>query len=212
MTAIDHFPVVTPSSPITPSSPLINRFLSAPVVTHAVKYVTTPHFRVLQGICLCGYGLKEIVFDAPRAPNTSLCTRIGQAVSNLFSQIQSSSDFFIQHGILFMGCGIAGAALAFQQVRGVPWNAFHSVLQGSDFGFFFAASLVGLRYNVLNYLNSQNPLIKKSSILGIISNLNYLFWCLSPFLGLSATLSLIFCCIALSTGCLKILFDYFKSL
>lgn len=193
------------------SSPRINTFLSHPAIVKSVQYLTTPHFRVLQGLGLCCYGLKEILFDSRHGTSTPLCERVRNAFRNCFNRIQTASDFFIQHGTFFVGSGLAGALYAFQQIKEIPLNSFQTVLQGCDFGFFCTGALIGLRYNVLNYLNTVDPREKKSSILGMISNLNYLFWCLCPLLGLSTTLTIIFCGIGLSTGCLKILYDFFTS-
>lgn len=187
----------------------MNTLLSHPAIVKSVHYLTTPHFRFLQGLGLCCYGLKEIIFDSHRAPNTPLCERIRCAFRNCFNRIQSAPDFFIQHGAFFIGSGLAGALYALQQIQEVPINSFQGILQGCDYGFFCAAALLGLRYNVLNFIYTSDPREKKSAILGMISNLNYLFWCLCPLLGLSATLTVIFCGIALSTGCLKIIYDFF---
>jgi len=186
-------------------------FLTLPPVAFTIKYLTTPHFRLLQGLFLCGYGMKEILFDRTSEPDSSLCRRICRACCSCFNRLRIVADSNIQHGLLFVGSGLAGAAVALHQLEKINVGSLLTVAEGLDLGLFLAACLVGLRYNVLKYSDPSSSLQeKKSAVLGIISNLNYLFWGLCPILGASATFALVFCGIALTTGFLKILYDFFS--
>lgn len=184
-------------------------------------------FRLIQGIALSAYGLKEILFDGPKsrlgAPpgDNSLLSRIKSACYDYFmrkKQEISSGQFHILHGALFVGTGIAGSLAALHQLDKINLAWTFPIFEGLEIGLFLWGSALALVHNVREYQKAATLVassekvenLKLSAVIGMISSLSYILWVASYLLG-GAALMPLFLCLGLATGCLKILFDYFTA-
>lgn len=200
--------ISTSQSIITQFSTLRQAVL--PKIVPLVNLVATPHFRLLQGLAICSYGLKEIFYDAPWCHTTAESSPQKQK-----RILQATGYFFVRHGALFAGCGVAGTLLSLHYLETISAGRMLSVLHHLDLGLFLAGCYVALRHNINEYNwatehsdDASSGHRKRSAILGIISSLNYLTWCALLFFGASNALAFIFCAVGLSTGCWKILRDF----
>lgn len=157
-----------------------------------VSMVATPQFKILQSIFLFAYGLKEWSWNG--------CTPVEDS-----QRERATQTFYRTHGILYWTSGIAG----------LYRERLPATLMNADSVLFLSACVTGLCYNIARYRNAAaenaTPEEKKSAILGIISNLNYIIGGALNLIGVAASTALVLCCIALTTGAIKILYDYFMS-
>jgi hypothetical protein len=196
-----------------PFSAIVSTFSQTilPKITPLVALVATPQFRLLQGLGICSYGFKEVFYDSYK------CHQLAKSPCvKTRTKWQAAHKFFLNHGALFAGCGIAGTAVALHYLEAISAGPMLSVLKHLDLGLFLAACVVALQHNVKEYQrakefddNLQAQVHKNSAILGIISSLNYMIWSSLLFFEFSSALTFVFCAIGLLTGCWKILFDFF---
>lgn len=182
-------------------------------LAHPMKLIVFPYFRLLQGIGLCGYGLKEILFNGPRNREFPVCQRVSQAVKDCFSSIRNgvcSAEFHIKHGLLLMGAGISGIACAAHGLKIVDMGFTVPVLKRLDFGLFLAACLVALKHNVDRFWEAPpNSHERRVAVLGIVSSLNYVIWGTCILIESSTLMALVFCFFGMATGGLKALYEFF---
>jgi hypothetical protein len=185
--------------------------------------VARDHFNLLQSFCLLSYGGKEVVWDGfIKTRQTSAAktqdTVILDCARGLLKRIEKGAfpvPFHSLFGSLHLSAGVASGLAALQESMALPFEA----LSGS---LFFIAQIVALRFNVKVYQEASQlsssiheherkaaQMLKKSAVLGIISTLNYMTLPAITLLGGPAAMILIFGCIALFTGCLKVIYDFF---
>lgn len=186
-----------------------------------VAQVATSRFQLLTKIAFFGYGMKIFLCDGAQIPavsNGTLCQRVYQWSVLYFNALQSQIKewkFNIIYGSLFMASGVAGTIAVLQNFDFVYLGPTVKLFEGLEIGLFLTGCIYALINNIHAYNmaddmsqgNSEDR--KKSAILGIISNLNYLFWG-ALFLYGATTASILFCLIGLATGGSKIVYDYYK--
>lgn len=178
------------------------------------------------------YGTKEILFDRVRD--------IHQVKGNDVFMQASKVDIFLNrtflkkdtflgikfnvaHGSLNIVSGLLGSLAAAHRQGWMNVGNFCLPLEAAACSLFGFASLIALIRNINIYraaikipeyaplhVKEAASMLKKSAILGIISSLNYIVAAALLIIGSTATLALIFGCIAVSTGCLKILYDFIR--
>ncbi|MBA3957536.1 MAG: hypothetical protein H0X51_03960 [Parachlamydiaceae bacterium] len=172
----------------------------------------TPYFYLLQGLCLVGYGLKEIVLDHPGTKQQPLNQRIKTVFKEFKEQCSkgwSSIQYNIQHGLLFAACGLCEMGVALNRMGFLPLGPLAPLLTVGDFGFFLYACYLTVQHNVQRYQDiDASTATKRSAVLGIINGLCYLFWITSILFQAPSLAPLLFCSVGLLTGALKILSDF----
>ncbi len=208
------------------------------IVTHQFTKKTIALFKnifdLMQWSFLCLYGSKEILLD--RVKNISQVRknhvvvtqahRVNRYLNGIFlkkTAFVGPINFNVAHGSLYIASGMVGLAAPIHRLSGKLNQKLPLLAETLGNGLFGLASLVALIQNVKIYraaakIPSFAPqhardaalMLKKSAILGIISSLNYIITVALLVMGSAATFALIFGCIAVVTGCLKILYDYFR--
>ena len=74
-------------------------------------------------------------------------------------------------------------------------------------GAFVLANFVALKYHISLYLSAPDATVIKSAVLGILSNTGYIVSHAMLMIGFHPTIALVVCCVALTMGGLKILYD-----
>lgn len=198
------------------------------VLAQKITEIVLEYFGIIKGLCLASYGLKELLFDRIKnsVNNHNNCLSHQKQFINEFllktEPVLKCIGFHALHGSLYIASGLSSAVAAsqqlFQKSLGIPLPLF-PILGNS---FFLLANLFSLKYHVHLYqeaakVTKDSPqeeqdsakILKKSAVLGILNSLSYLMIPLFSILGISLALSLLFGCIAVFTGCIKILYDYF---
>lgn len=177
--------------------------------TKVVEFAKT-YFLFISNICLVGLGFRDYTAvalgDKPNYPTLS------QFFANLWRGITTGHLGIIQ-GTCFIASGTCGAVTFYNPA---PFFDY----AGS--GLFLAGNLIALKTNIENYINavaqsnSNDPSERQyafslmtSAALGIINNINYIMIPFVTLFGGPVALAIVFGGIALTTGCIKILYDYF---
>lgn len=188
---------------------------------------------ITQWSFLCLYGTKEILFDRVkdlRKTNKDIVLSQASRINLFLNKIFLKRDpcigpfrYHQVHGALYLGAGISGMAAAMHKLEWIHIGDLTIPVALAAQGVFCFASLIALIQNVKIYCEASKvsayaplheiegaAMLKKSAILGIISTLNYIIGASLIMIGAAATFSLFFGCIAVMTGCLKILYDFFR--
>ncbi len=199
---------------------------------HQFTDIVKKAFSLIQWSFLSLYGTKEILFDRvkdfnkikkngffPRpAEKNDYLNRIFVKKDPFLNKI----PFNIAHGSLYISAGVSGSLAAISN-NGWINNSGLNALMPVGQSLFGLACLVALIHNVKIYRAAAKipafaPLhqreaanmLKKSAIFGIISSLNYLLAAAMMLMGAPAALALVFGCVAVFTGCLKIIYDFIR--
>lgn len=216
---------------------LASRFVtSSPIVSNSSKTILKKlvdfaivHFNFMQWSFLSLYGAKELLFDRVkeiRGTKDTQSSLMNHYLNGVFVRKDKVFDvvpFNVAHGSLYLASGVVGSLAAADRLGWVRMGSFtvpFEIVGNSLFGF---ASLVALIHNIKIYreaskISDKNPYaeqeaakqLKKSAVMGIISTLNYIIASALLIIGTQASLALIFGCIAVFTGCLKIIYDFFR--
>lgn len=190
-------------------------------------------FNIAQWSFVSLYGAKEILFD--RVSDFSKTKRPiiltdAKRVNNYLNRVFFKKDSFlgpikfnVVHGSLYLASGLAGSVAAMHQQKWLNAGELAFPLEATGNCLFGLASLVALIQNVKIYRaaakvpayappHAQNAasMLKKSSVLGFISSLNYIIGSALLMIGPAAALALLFGCIAVFVGGLKILYDFIR--
>ena len=187
------------------------------------------HFNFMQWSFLSLYGAKELLFDRvkdirqARNPSPSLMNQYLNGVFVRKDKMGGVVPFNVAHGSLYLASGVAGSLAAADRLGWIRMGSLTIPLEIVGNGLFGLASLVALIQNIKIYreackVSEKNPYheqeaaqrLKKSAVMGIISTLNYIVAAALLIIGTHASLALIFGCIAVFTGCLKIIYDFFR--
>jgi len=178
-------------------------------VTCKLMVFAKNYFLFISNLCLVGLGFKEYVVisigDKPNFPSAK------EFFKNLYSGIVTGEFKLIQGGC-FVASGLCGA-LSFY------YSAFFFDFGAS--GLFLIGNLVALKSNIELYMQgsilteSEDEQMREqgksqmySAILGMINNINYIMIPLITAFGGPVAAAIFFGCIAVTTGCIKILYDY----
>lgn len=154
-----------------------------------------------------GMGLKEIFYDRAVSPPSvlpklkpikSIRDPIMWVVKTIWNSRYSPREFATVHGSLFLTSGLVGLwGAAFKHLAAVAISE----------GAFVLANFVALKYHITLYLHAPNPTVVKSAVLGILSNVGYIVSHAMLMIGFHSTIAMVVCCLALSMGGIKILYD-----
>lgn len=167
------------------------------------------YFLFISNLCLVGLGFRDYITVAvgekPNFPS------VKEIFKNICSGI-ASGEFKLIQGSCFVASGLCGA-LSFY------YPSFFLDLGAN--GLFLIGNLVALKSNIELYLHgsrmaaSNEMLIREkgkvlmhSAIMGMINNINYIMIPLITAFGGPVAAAIFFGCIAVTTGCIKILYDY----
>lgn len=191
-------------------------------------------FNVMQWSFLSLYGTKEIAFDRVkdiRHDKKNNAVTHASSVNNFLNGIFIKQAAFIgpikfnvAHGVLYFVSGVAGSLAAMHRQEWINiGGSLVFPLEVAGNCLFALASLVALIQNVKIYRAAAKVpenapahereaarMLKKSAVLGIISSLNYIIAAALIMIGPAATVALVFGCIAVFTGCMKILYDFIR--
>lgn len=184
-------------------------------------------FPIIQNTALGIFGFKEIVTGRVKTPKgitdadlTDQNSRIRFHVRKILFKIKWNrfppNDFHGTHGLLYLASGASG-------LLSCCAGAASKVLGNIGGGFFLSANIVDLDFNVSIYRlassidlkNAPESLkeavhrLKRSAIIGMISNIGHIITPFTILFGPYLALTIFFTGIAVSTGCIKILYDYF---
>jgi len=212
---------IVTSSPITSTS---SKTIFRKLVDFAVV-----HFNFMQWSFLSFYGAKELLFDRVkeiRETKNSPSSLMNHYLNGVFVRKDKMFGvvlFNVAHGSLYCASGVVGSLAAADRLGWVRMGSFTVPLEIAGNCLFGFASLVALIQNIKIYreaskISEKNPYheqeaaqrLKKSAIMGIISTLNYIVAAALLIIGTHASLALILGCIAVFTGCIKIIYDFFR--
>lgn len=178
------------------------------------------YFGISSSAALTIMGSKVIWIDKPKS--YGIASPFKNPIERLLNNFRSYVEIedrkkYVLQGIFFVGCGVTSATLSFHDLglfdlgRSVPFLNFFSN------GSFLLAHLLALELNVKNYHRALNTVdagesrqLKLSSLAGILSNLNYIFFATLSLLGVGGAITLVFGCVGCFFGCIKILVDFLK--
>lgn len=196
---------------ITALQPLARPFFqiisTAPGVLKIYEFVIN-NFYLLESVCVFGYGLKEVGIDTvwyksadvKEAETKSWC---GKAFAKILQAQNQPKEFYTLHGTLMLSSGAFGIGSALLGI------GLFSAL--SD-GLFVLASAIAVKYYIEKYKTACNDTEKASAIMGLLSSLGYVFCGALLVIGASASLALLIGCVAVATGCIKILYDNWQTI
>jgi hypothetical protein len=219
-------------SGISPALPAFFTIIST-ITKKVIDFVKT-YFQFMQWSCLIAYGAKEIIFDkvtdfSKRQQRCILITpanRINNFLNRIFVKkepLLGPIKYNVAHGLLYGVSGILGSAAAMHHLNWINVGSAAVPLEMAGNATFAFASFISLVQNVKMYraaakIQDDAPAhereasgkLKKSAVLGIISSLNYIVAAALLMFDVTAVISLIFGCIAVITGCIKVLYDYIQ--
>jgi hypothetical protein len=190
-------------------------------LTERIVHLVIQHFALLGNICLLGYGFKELVIDKKKPLQDQKAEKISNIFYAAWQKMTTRESFPFIHGTLLLGSGSTGVAAALHSHAYLPMGMAYGSLALTSAGLWFLVNLYGLQYQVKNYriaesLPPSDEALqqKRSAILGMLNHLSYILssgaLSLTEFGGLSP--ALILGTVGISTGCTKILYDYFYSI
>lgn len=193
------------------------------IVDLAFKY-----FNILQWSFLSLYGVKEILFDRVKElsqPSNKISQR-DVFINRIYSQndhVLGPIRYNQAHGSLYLMSGVAGSFSASHRLGWIKLGNFDVPLEIVGNCLFCFASFIALIQNIKLYQAASKvsqyapayekegaEMIKKSAIIGIISSLSYILAAGLLIMGVQATLALLLGCLAVFTGCIKILYDFIR--
>lgn len=185
---------------------------------------------IIGNFFLCGYGFKELIFDRIRLPkenlasgDASLIRRVKIAAFNFLESIQQKETSIAEkikyalHGSLFAASGVLGTTAGLHRLGmidigpALPWVDIFGTCA------FMLANIVNLDLNIRSYIEASKAPVhlsewalskKKSAIIGMISNLGYILMSAFTLAGGPFAITMLLGCVAVLTGCLKILYDF----
>lgn len=159
------------------------------------------YFLFISNLCLVGLGLKD--YTAVALGQKSHFPSVKEFFSNLYSGI---GNLKLIQGSSFVASGVCGALSFYYPSFFLDFGAS---------GLFLIGNVVALKNNVELYLcgsqlenREQGKAMMHSAILGIINNINYIMIPLITVFGGPVAAAIFFGCIAVTTGCIKIVYDY----
>ena len=220
-------------SAIVPAVRLLTQGTGQAIATHTshaanlIYQYTLRYFQLIQNIIFCGYGAKIIYFDGVKETKdiSERDAFIQGLVKGFWGKIEQLNNAISKHcihyGGLYLASGVFGTVSTLHYLslvdlgKGLPYVEFLSN------GFFFLANVLALHHHVKTYLaakalfdsseGEEKAVAKqwmKSAVFGILSSFSYAFMTALMLLTGPSALALIFGLVALSTGCLKILYDF----
>lgn len=133
-----------------------------------------------------------------------------------WQEIGKKEAFSLIHGALFFKTGLFLSLEGLDYLNIIDLGSFLNPIQSAGAFTFVCAKTLSLQYHVRIFLeacekkNSEEVFHQKiSAITGIIKTLGYLLLILIPLLGGSTALALVFGCIGVTTGAIKVLHDFF---
>lgn len=183
------------------------------IVDEAIKALA-----MIQSAFLFTYGAKEIFFDSRQFQEKvwggRLCA-VSQAIFGIFGDNETSAhDYYLIHGTLFLTSGAYFALSSLHCYQCLDLYGCLDELHLAAETLFVAANIVALKFNMQLYMHAksshaENAAILRSCVIGIVSNLFYILAEATRLFGFSTALALVFGCIAVSTGGVKIIYDFF---
>lgn len=153
-------------------------------------------FGMIQSLFLMGYGAHELFRN------------------------REGNDYPLIHGTLFITSGIYASLSALHELKLIDLKTQKVAINMWGDLFFVAANIAAIKHNVELFKKAFNTIssnhsqeahrhfVMRSAAIGIVSNLCYITTALVPVIGLTSGYALVFGCTAVSTGGLKIVFDY----
>jgi len=190
-------------------------------------------FPILQGITYAGYGLKLFFWDGLRnkfklclEKNKNFLKKIALTLQWFYSRIKclqtQTSHFSMLAGVSYAGAGVCGVITGACQLGLIGASKIVNAASAATRGFFIFSDLLSLEYYINLFCLASEILsmgsadsaqtakqLKISAIMGIVSCFSYLFAAAIVLLGGPAGVALAICCIAGSTNCVRILYDFF---
>lgn len=217
---------------IQPKASFATAFANYSIVKKLVDLVKSL-FNTVQWAFVNLYGTKEILFDRVKDLRYSKkniikthATRVNSYLNRVFVKKNAfigPINFNVAHGSLYMASGLAGSLAAIHQQGWLNIGCLAAPLETLGNGLFGLASLVALIHNVKiyraaaqvpeyapTYAKEAASMLKKSAVCGIISSLNYIIASALLIFGAAFTFALVFGCIAVVSGCFKILYDFIR--
>ncbi len=189
-------------------------FSFPPLVNRIIDFCRT-HFKLMESAAFLTLGTKEIVYDNKRIRKTwPSITSFFRALIEEFKK----KDFGIIHGALYMAVGITSSIIVAHQYQLLNLTKWIPFLSNTSNGLFIAANIFALNHYGNLYreaLFEKDPVIagrmRVSAAMGILSSLGYILVPLLTLFGAPIALPIVLGGIAVATGCIKILYDYFFS-
>lgn len=159
------------------------------------------------------------VLSKPSTPILPAAKRAESVFSQIIGFVKSLLSYDGMHSALFLGTGTCELMLGLQVFDYISLGSMTPVVANLSSGCFILANLVMLIQSVEQYDKAslgmekdkiKNERIKRSSILAIISALNYIAGMATIALGGPPALIVVLLSLGLTFGGLKILYDFFR--
>lgn len=200
--------------------------LKLPDLFLKIVLIAQKHFHLGENSFMTAYGLKEMIFDKPQTkPLNTSATAVQQVVYHFFQARQIDVAPFSpsqMHGIYYISAGLLGGITTLQSYGIADLGLASPLLSSLSHTFFGCANWHNLLYHVQCFHDADllasdrsQPTqeavrrIKASAVLGIISSVGYLATLAASLFGPFAWIPMIFGGVAMLTGCIKILYDFF---
>jgi hypothetical protein len=203
-------------------SKIINAIPYHQQIICAVRTLNLP----VQNLGLGLYGAKELVFDRMKPFEEISDPTAKQKINKLqifiynflhkreFEKIPFG--FHPMHGALYLSSGVCGLASC------IEFGASKAFAFAGN-GLFFMSNIITLDYNITlyeeadsidlrnapKYVHEAVKRLKTSAIMGMIGSLGYILASISAISGIYLALTICLTGIAITTACIKILYDYF---
>lgn len=220
------------SQTVSPVIPAVATFVKS-VVIKIIDFCKSHLYYIMQWSFVALYGIKEILFDRVRdirlVKQSVIVThadRVKQHANSVFLKkdpLLGPVKFNSIHGSLYATAGFVGVGVAMHRQGLIQLGGLLPAFELAGNCLFGLASLVTLIHSIRIYLKASKvpsyapphvqesaSMLKKSAILGMISSLNYIIATALLIIGNAATFALIFGCIAVATGCMKIFYDFLR--
>lgn len=203
-------------------------FRTIPPLVLKVSNLIRPYFLLGQNAAVLAFGIKELTWDQKAFQDVDLALIRSEKIKlfgrNFFLNFKCWIGPFNHshiHGGLYIASGVCGAFDYAIRALGLPFELVANFLSWAGQATFALANIFSITYYSHVFYKSfcqpattaveQEALkrIRLSAVLGIINNLGYLTAALLSAFGGPVTMALVFGGVALLTGCIKILFDYF---
>lgn len=176
------------------------------VACKLIEFAKT-YFLFISNLCLVGLGLKD--YTAVALDRKHDLPSIKEFFLNLQAGVLAG-DLKLFQGSCFVASGVCGALSFYYPSFFLDFGAS---------GFFLIGNLFALKNNVELYMHGTQlanerenqelgKTMMRSAVLGIINNINYVMIPLITAFGGPVAAAIFFGCIAVTTGCIKIVYDY----
>ncbi|MCB1111388.1 MAG: hypothetical protein H7A37_01185 [Chlamydiales bacterium] len=194
-------------------------------VVTAVAMFAQRFFGLGQGLFLCAFGLKEVLFDKNSIPSKKISEKVKTACHWFYIHIKQATDrtmsYPVIHGLLYFGAGIAAGLCSLDNLEWVTLGVGYPIAYAFSSGLFVLGNFLSLCYHIKLLFHAHRAPetatsiekrslvhVKISVICAIVSNISYICGTAFALLGGPVAAVITIFCLGLLAGSVKIIFDF----